>query len=224
VVVGGVVLASPLEAQSDRPAFAVLPFENAGSYGQDKETFDALELGISATIAGALSGQPGARVVDADRVRRALPSQDTGPARRLDAATASGIAKAVGARYTITGSFVDFYGKVRLHARLVDAQSGQIVKVVSNDDPKLQDWAQLAAIIQAMSAKLASAAGLRPFVAEEAAHAAAIPTEALVLYSRGLLYESRGDKAKASDAFQQALTAYPAYTQARDGLQRVGGG
>ncbi len=218
------VLASPLYAQEGRPGFAVLPFENGGSYGQDKEVFQALELGIPATISGALSGHPGARIADPDRVRDALKSQGLRPGQRVDAATATQVAKAVGARYTVTGSFVDFYGKFRINARLVDAESGQIVKVVSNDDPKLQDRAQLAAIIQAVSAKLAGAAGLPPFPGDATARTGAIPTEALNLYSRGLLYESQGDKAKASDAFQRALAAYPEYTQARDGLQRVRGG
>jgi TolB-like protein len=224
LALGSVALVAPLQAQNDSPGFAVLPFENAGSYGQDKEIFEALELGIPATISAALSAHPGARVADSDRLRQALKSRGAEAAHRLDAATASQVAKAVGARYTVTGSFVDFYGKFRLHARLVDAESGQIVKVVSNDDPKLQDWAQLAAIIQSVSAKLATAAGLPPFPTEAAARTAAIPTDALNLYSRGLLYESRGDKAKASDWYQQALAAYPDYTQARDGLQRVRGG
>ena len=224
LVLGSVALVPPLQAQNARPGFAVLPFENAGSYGQDKETFEALELGIPATISDALSANPGALIPDSDRLRQALKSERAEATHRLDAATASQVAKAVGARYSVTGSFVDFYGKFRLHARLVDAESGQIVKVVSNDDPRLQDWSQLAAIIQAVSAKLATAAGLPPFSAEAAARIAAIPTGALNLYSRGLLYESRGDKAKASDWYQQALAAYPDYTQARDGLQRVRGG
>jgi TolB-like protein len=217
-----VALVPPLQAQNARPGFAVLPFENAGSYGEDKETFEALQLGIPAMISATLSAHPGARVPDTDDLQQVLKPE--GPRRRLDAATASRVAKAAGARYTVTGSFVDFYGKFRLHARLVDAESGQIVRVVSNDDPKLQDWAQLGAIIQAVSAKLVTAAGLSPFPAEGAARTAAIPIDALISYSRGLLYESRGDKAKASDSFQQALTSHPDYTQARDALQRVRGG
>ena len=51
----------------------------------------------------------------------------------------------------------------------------------------------------------------------------AVPAEALTQYSRGLLFESRGDKAKAADAFQQALAAAPDYSPAREGLQRARG-
>ncbi|MGH7497608.1 MAG: hypothetical protein ACREL3_02020 [Gemmatimonadales bacterium] len=219
----GTVLAFPLHAQDARPVFAVLPFENAGSYGQDKEIFQALQLGIPATIAAMIATHPGARVADADRVRQAFKAQRLGPAQRVDAATAGQVAKAAGARYVVTGSFADFYGKFRINARLVDADNGQIIKVVSNDDPDHQDRAQLAAIIQTVSEKLVSSAGLPPFPGDAAARASAVPTDALNQYSRGLLFESQGDKAKASESYQRALTAFPDYTQARDGLQRVRG-
>jgi TolB-like protein len=216
-------LAPPARAQNGRPVFAVLPFENAGSYGQDKEVFQALELGIPASIGSALASHPGVTVADAGKVRQALQSQGLGPNQHIDASTAAQVAKAVGARYTVTGSFADFYGKFRINARLVDAQSGKIVKVVSNDDPKLQDRARLSAIAQAVTEKLVKAAGLPPFPDEAAARASAVPTDALNQFSRGLLFESRGDKVKAAEWYQRALDAYPDYGAARDGLRRVQG-
>ncbi len=48
-----------------------------------------------------------------------------------------------------------------------------------------------------------------------------IPTEALTYYSRGLLYQDRGDKAKAADMFTHALEIFPQYAEANEGLQRV---
>lgn len=223
-ILAGVALASPLHAQDGRPVFAVLPFENAGSYGQDKEIFQALQLGIPATLAAVIASHPGARVADADRVQQAFKAQKLAAAQRVDAVTAAQVAKAAGARYAVTGSFADFYGKFRINARLVDADNGQIVKVVSNDDPNHQDRAQLAAIIQAVSEKLVNAAGLQPFPGDVAARASAVPTDALNQYSRGLLFESQGDKAKASESYQRALASFPSYTEARNGLHRVGGG
>ena len=142
--------------------------------------------------------------------------------RSVDAASAAQIAKATGARYAVTGSFADFYGKFRVNARLVDATTGEIVKVVSNDDPKLQDRAQLAAIVQTVSEKITSAAGLPPYPAGSAP--AAIPTDAITAYSRGLLHEGRGDRARASEFYQRALTAFPQFEEARDALARVRGG
>ena len=57
------------------------------------------------------------------------------------------------------------FGKFQLSARLVDTRSGQIVQVVSNDDPRRQDRAALDAIVQQAAEPLASEdarAGLDP--------------------------------------------------------------
>jgi TolB-like protein len=214
-------VALPLHAQDARPVIVVLPFENSGSYGQDKETFEALEVGLPAILAATLGAHPGARVASPAEVRDAMNREQLGAARRIDAASASQVAKAVGARYAVTGGFADFYGKFRINARVVDAQSGEIVKVVSNDDPKLQDRAQLAAIVQVVGDRIVAAIGLPPYPAS--ARQRDVPTGALTEYSRGLLFETRGDKAKAAEAYRHALTADPDYRDAREGLQRVGG-
>jgi TolB-like protein len=222
VILAALCAAHPAMAQGGSVRFAVLPFENTGSYGQDKEVFEALELGLAAMIARAIDGHPGADVVPRGQLDQVMRKLDLGPAQRVDAASAAQTGKATGARYTVTGSFADFYGKFRINARLVNAESGEIVKVVSNDDPKLQDRAQLAAIAQTVGEKLTSAAGLPPYPAGSAP--APIPTGAITAYSRGLLHENRGERAKASEFYQSALTAFPGFEEAAAGLKRVRGG
>jgi TolB-like protein len=222
MMLAALALAWPLHAQNASPAVAVLPFENTGSYGQDKENFDALEVGLPAVLGTILAAHPGVRVVDRAAVNAAMDRSQVG-GRRLDAASATQVAKAAGARYAVTGSFADFYGKFRINARVVDAQTGEILKVVSNEDPKLQDRAQLSAILQLVGERIVQALGLPPYPADVAARRRAVPTEALTDYSRGLMFEARGERAKAAEAFQRALSAYPDYPEARDGLQRVKG-
>lgn len=217
VVMLGIV--SPVAAQSDAVVIAVLPFEDRGSYGQDKEVFRALELGLPAALAVELSRHPRARVADRARVAQAVKAQNLAPDARVDAATAAKVGSDVGARYAVTGNFADFYGKFRLDARIVDVGSGQILKVVSNSDPALQDRAQLSRIIQTLAEKVLAAANLTP--AAGGAQARAVPTEALTQYSLGLLYENQGDKTKAGEHYQRALTAFPEYSEAREGMQRL---
>jgi len=214
--------ARPATAQGGTARFAVLPFENSGSYGQDKEVFEALELGLAALIGRAIDGHPGADVVQRAQLSEVMRKLELGPAQRIDAASAAQIGKGTGARYTITGSFVDFYGKFRINARVVNAESGEIVKVVSNDDFRLQDRAKLAAMVQAVAEKITSAAGLAPYPTGSAPPA--IPTDAITAYSRGLLHESRGDQAKAREFYRSALTAFPRFEEAREALGRIGGG
>ena len=211
----------PAAAQTRPVVIAVLPFEDRGSYGQDKEVFRALALGIPATLVSELSDHPELRLADRNQVGQALQSQRLGPNARVDAATAAKVGKQVGARYAVTGNFADFYGKFRLDARIVDTDNGQIVKVVSNDDPRLQDRADLFRIIQMVAHRvLAEATGQPP---RGGAEPAIIPTEAISQYSLGLLYETQGDKAKAGEHYQRALSAFPDYPDAREGAQRVRG-
>jgi TolB-like protein len=212
----------PLAAQDSGARFAVLPFENAGSYGQDKEVFEGLELGLPALLASALDRHPAAEAVSRGTLLEAMRKQDLGPAQRVDAAAAAQVGGATGARYAVTGSFADFYGKLRVNARLVDARNGAIVKVVSNEDPKLQDRAQLAAIIQAVAERLVAAAGLQPY--PSGAAGPLIPADAISAFGRGLLYEGRDDRGKASDFYRRALTAFPGFQEAAAGLERVRGG
>jgi hypothetical protein len=119
----------------------------------------------------------------------------------------------------VTGTFADFYGKFRIDARIIDVQTGQILKVVSNSDPALQDRANLSQIINSLAEKILRAIDLSPSAG--AAGAVAVPTEALTQYSLGLLYEGQGDKVKAREHYQRALTAYAEYREAREGIQRV---
>jgi TolB-like protein len=220
-MLGALCAARPAMAQGGNARFAVLAFENTGSYGQDKEVFEALELGLAAMLARAIDRHPGADVVQQTQLSEAMRRLGLGPGQRVDAASAADVGKATRARYTVTGSFADFYGKFRINARLVDGQTGEIVKVVSNDDPKLQDRAQLAAIVQTVAERITSASGLPPYPGGAAPPT--IPTDAITAFSRGLLQESRGDGAKASEFYQSALTAFPRFDEARDGLARVRG-
>ncbi len=213
-------LCSPLAAQQGPVRVAVLPLEDTGSYGQDKEVFEAMELGLAAMLASSLSRHPGVDVPDYTRQNEAFKAAGVGARQRLDAATAAQVGKGVGCRYVVTGSFADFYGKFRINARVIEAESGQILAVVSNDDPKLQDRAQLSAILQRLDELITKAAGLPP---GPSGQRPAIPTDAITAYSRGLLYETRGDRAKAVDYYRKAVTAYPDYPEAQAGLSRLGG-
>ncbi len=188
-VVAAFAVASSAAAQSGTIAIAVLPFEDRGSYGQDKEVFRALELGIPAALTGELARHPRVRLADRARLGQALKAQNLGPDARVDAAAAAKAGSEAGARYAVTGNFADFYGKFRIDTRIVDVASGQILKVVSNNEPALQDRAQLSRIIQTLAEKVLATAGLTPTAGGSPGRL--VPTEALTQYSLGLLYESQ---------------------------------
>ncbi|HEV2291177.1 MAG TPA: CsgG/HfaB family protein, partial [Gemmatimonadales bacterium] len=92
---------APATAQDTRPGIAVLPFDNGGSYGRDKEDYAALQTGIPAVMIDELSRNPAARVVDRETIDKILKEQDLGTNGRVDATTAAKVGKLVGARYMI---------------------------------------------------------------------------------------------------------------------------
>ena len=51
-----------------------------------------------------------------------------------------------------------------------------------------------------------------------------VPTEALTYYSRALLYQDRGDKAKATEFYRKAIDVFPDYAEANEGLKKISGG
>lgn len=214
-------LALPLAAQDSRPGIAVLPFENGGSYGKDKEDFDALRKGIAATLIYELARNPGARLVEREQTQRLLDEQGLGVAERVDAATAAKVGKLVGARYMITGSFIDLYGDFRVDARIIDVETGEIMKVVRSD-PKLHDRRDMFRMIESVARSIMADTKLPP-LPSGAAQRGAVPTEALAHFSRALLYEDRGDKPKAIEYYQKALAVFPNYAEANEGLRKARG-
>ena len=225
-VCAAVVLAFPLvggaagqaRGQDTRPGIAVFPFVNSGSFGQDKENFDALERGLAAMLISELSANPQARLVDRDQIQRLIEEQNLGASGRVEAQTAARIGKLVGARYVITGQFIDFYGDFRIDARLINVETGEIVKVEA--DKMQRD--HLFDLLRTVATRLMKDANLPalPRQTSEQRMSRQVPTEALTFYSRALLYHDRGDHAHARELFQRAIDTFPDFTEAKEGLQR----
>jgi TolB-like protein len=227
VVVAAVVIAgipaleaqTPTHAPDARPGIAVMPFDNGGSYGQNKEDFDALEKGIAGMLISELAQNPAARLVEREDIQRLIDEQNLGSAGRVDPQTAAKIGKLVGARYVILGSFIDFYGDFRVDVRLVNVETSEIVKVES--DRAQRD--HLYDIIRTVATHLMADANLPPLAkpASDQHMSRQVPTEALTFYSRALLYQDRGERDKAVEMYQRAIAVFPDYTEASDGLKRL---
>ncbi|HYX82554.1 MAG TPA: CsgG/HfaB family protein [Gemmatimonadales bacterium] len=205
--------------QDTRPGIAVFPFTNGGSYGQGKEDFDALERGIAGMMISELTQNPAARVVERQEIQRIVDEQNLVGQNRVDPQTAAKIGKLVGARYVVAGTFIDFYGDFRVDVRLVNVETGEIIKTES----ERMQRDHLFDIIRGVAGRLMKDVNL-PALQRQASDqrmGRQVPTEALTYYSRGLLYSDRGQKDKAVDMFTQALHIFPGYTEADEALQRV---
>jgi TolB-like protein len=206
---------TPVAAQ-DRTSFAVVPFESQQSFGLDQESLGALGGGIAQILAADLSQSPGGVAAPRATTSQAITSQDLARNARIDAATAARIGKAVGARYVIMGNFVDYYGKFRLNVRVIDAQTGVIVKGFSNEDPAMQDRDQMYLITWTLAQRILAELKLPPVPGNPAG----VPSASVIAYSLGLQAEDAGNKGKAATLYERALQGAPDFPEAKEALQR----
>lgn len=219
LMVAAVMPALAQRAGDTRPGIAVFPFDNGGSYGQDKENFDALQVGIAGMIISELSANPAARLVERETLQRLLDEQNLGASGRVTPETAAKIGKLVGARYVVLGNFIDFYGDFRVDVRLVNVETSEILKT---ENERMQRD-HLFDIIKSVATKLMRDANLPalPRQTSDQRTGRQVPTEALTYYSRAILYQNRGDKDKAVEMYRKALDVFPDYAEAEEGLQRA---
>lgn len=209
-------LAGPqaLAAQDTRPGIAVLPFENGGSYGQEKDDFAALEVGLQQMLLTELAVNPNLRVGERRRLDRLMQEQHLQTSGRLDAAAAARIGKLVGARYMVLGGFVDFYGDFRLEARIVNVATGEIVKSEKVRDKRENVYD----LVVSLASQLTRGVNLPPLPPQalQERRQRAVPEEAVRLYTRALLYQQRGDHQHAAELLNQVKTEFPAYSAEAD--------
>lgn len=205
--------------QDTRPGIAVWPFENGGSYGQDAEDFEALRVGLQQILITELARNGSMRVVERSRLNDLIQEQDLGASGRVDPNTAAQIGKLVGAKFMVLGGFVDLFGDFRIDARIVDVETGELVKT-DNVTAKRE---QLYRLVVELSTQLTQNVNLPPLDNEAALQEQAreIPTEALTLYSRAIFFEDRGDTERAIDLYSRAVVEFPGYSEAEEALQQL---
>lgn len=226
VVLVGLTLTAGLSAlvaqgQDTRPGIAVFAFSNGGSYGQQKEDYDALERGMAGMLISELAANPALRVVERENIQRLVDEQNLGASGRVDAQSAARIGKLVGARYAIMGSFIDLYGDFRVDVRVVNVETSEIIKT----EKASMQREHLFDLVRNLSAALNKDLNLPalPRQVSEQRMNRQVPTEALTFYSRALLYQDRGQRDKAIEYYNRALSVFPQYTEASEGLRRLQG-
>jgi len=216
-VVGVCAGAPPVLAQTTRPAVVVLTFENGGSYGLDSLDFSGLGRAIPAALTANLARNPGVRTIDRAEAQGVVDREGLGRSGRVDAGTAARVGKQVGAGYVVAGTFVDYYGRVRIDARLIDTGNGAILEVVSTGQ---RARAELPQMIADIAAQLMSGRRL-PVLPAGTPPPGLVSSDALVLFGRAVLAQDEGDKAAATDYYQRALKLAPDFTAAKEGLRSV---
>ena len=215
-------LATPLAAAQDtRPGIGVLSFENGGSYGLESEDYDAFEVGLQQMLITELAINTDLRLVDRGRIQEVLGEIDLGASGKVDANTAARIGKIVGAKYMIMGGFIDWYSDLRFDARIVEVETSEIMqaKFVRGKREDMFD------MVVELADQITRGAELEPLSKSlmNERKDIKLSDEAVRLYTKGILYQDRGDTERAIELFSQVTREFPDYTAAQEALRQLRG-
>ncbi|HZH40222.1 MAG TPA: CsgG/HfaB family protein [Gemmatimonadales bacterium] len=220
VGLAGPAIAQQAATPDSRPGVAVFQFENGGSMGmKDPADLTGLQRGFAGMLISELKANDGWRVVEREEIQRLTDEQGLGASGRVDPQTAAKVGKIVGAKYAVTGTFIDNMGTWRVDIRLINVETTEIMKT----EAATASQDKLFGVIADVAQRLMKDASLPPLPKDVATQRMSrqVPTEALTFYSRALLYQDRGNKDKAVEMYKQAIAAFPDYTEAQEGLKKI---
>lgn len=205
---------APAQGQDARPGMAVLDFDIGATIGQDADDYQALRRGLAAMTISELAANPAVRVVERAQLQQILQEQNLGREGRIEGNTIVQIGQLIGARYMVTGTIYDVRGDFRIDARLFDAQTGQILRT-QRVNGRLDNVFDLVTRLSAQLMRDANLPALPREVMQQREQQGTPPTQAVMAYSRAVLYADRGDTQRAVEQYRRALTIFPGYTRAR---------
>ena len=195
---------------------AVLYFENQGN-----PELEALKVGLTQMLITDLTGTEGVAMVERTQLQALLNELELGHSGKVDPETAAQVGKLLGAEYMVLGTYFEMMGTLRIDARLVKVETGEIVHA-SGVDGKATEFMdleqQLAGDLQGVLAQTVSGQEPTP----EASVPAAVPADAeavvapdadelagALAFSQGLIHADKKDAPQAREAFEQAVAANP---------------
>jgi TolB-like protein len=222
-----VVLAVPSQAQDTRPGVAVLAFKSAAIQPE----LAPLGKGFQAMMINQLATNTRIRVVERDELVRILDEQKLGTSNQLDPATLVRVGKLIGARYMVDGTFItDPSRNMTVTVKAFDVETGQIVFTDGSTTGKVDNVMTLIAQATALTNSKLNLPQLQPGSAPAREASAAIekskkvPFQALLLYSRAVDAEDKGQKGEALTLYKQAVAQFPEYDQAKKAVTKLSGG
>jgi TolB-like protein len=220
----------------------VLYFDYAGKNAELRP----LSKGLAQMLISDLAAVDTVRVVERERLQAVLDEQKLGESwkksGKIDSRTAARIGKLLGARYLVLGTYFDAMGAFRADARLVDVETGQIVKSIGANG-KAEDFIGLEQLLadglckaaaqlppppasEHAEHKQAEHPGSEPGLARPPVRRIPKPPRGLkastaVAYGKALAAADVGDRKQAQSLFKSVLADQPDFELAQRDLDKL---
>jgi TolB-like protein len=203
-----------------KPTVAVLYFD----YGGKKAELEPLREGLAQMLITDLADLREIRVVERARLKAVLDEHDLTASGKVDVASAARVGKLLGAHELVLGSFFDLGGALRVDARVVEVETGKIVRSVGVNGPAADFWA----LERDLAAKLADT--MRTALPAAFEHAALQPPKprppklaatTAVTYGRALAAANAGKKTEARGLLTKVVEEAPGFTLAKQDLNAL---
>jgi len=206
-----------------KPTVAILYMDYTGK----DEQLVVLKKGLAQMLISDLSSVPTVQIVERDRLQDIMDELQLGTSAKIDPATANKLGKLLGARYMVLGGFFDLLGTLRVDARLVEVETGKVIRSVGaqgKEDAFLDIEQKIVADLTTIftSADIdAPPAPVTPVRLPAVAKPKQVKTKTVARYGKALDFMDKGDKVKAKEELQAVVAEQPDFALAASDLARL---
>jgi len=210
-----VVLLCVARAFAGPGTVAVLYFQNQGN-----PELEPLKVGLTQMLTTDLVGAGAVKVVERTQLQAVMDELKLGHSAVVDKDTSAKVGKLLGAEYLVLGSYFALAGTLRVDARLVRVETGEVLHA-SGANGLVADFLDLerrlaASFRERLGALVPGvAAAVQALPALAAAPAGAAPFDAALKLSEGLIALDQHELTRARDSFTAALAADPRLDEAK---------
>jgi TolB-like protein len=204
---------------------AVLYFENQGA-----PALDPLKVGLAQMMISDLQGAGDTKLVERQRLQAILDELKLGHDGMVDPATAARVGKLLGADELLLGSYFELMGTLRMDARLVRVETGEVLHATGAND-KTENFLllekQLSAAFRTALTTISPVRGVltpppapavQPTATVDVARPDAKAMDAALAFSEGLIALDQKELSRARESFQKAVAADPRLEEAKTQL------
>ena len=200
----------------DAKRIAILYFDN----GSDNAELSRLRKGLADMLISDLSKIKMLNVIERARLEEILKEQKLNNSKEFDASTATKVGKLLGVQYILTGAFFDLMGSMRMDARIIDVETGKIIKS-DGIDGQTNTFFDLE---KKLVVKIASGLNVELNADnkdEKEIKTSSLSYETSLLYSDALDKMDKGDIGKAIELLKKVLLKNPDFVPAKKALDKL---